>query len=169
MAAGVYGSSEGLKVLVVERCAAGGQAGTSPRIENYLGFPEGISGEDLTGRGFKQATQFGAEVALTRSMEKLTPSGEGHVCELDGGQSVSARAGREVAAHTEAHKGDFLRINTRQSECEVDHRGDDLLPVRTKRQAFAMNRPILAWAVEGQHISATLDTGPCTFTVHLFC
>ena len=92
MAAGVYGSSEGLRVLIVERCAAGGQAGTSSRIENYLGFPEGISGEDLTGRGFKQATYFGAEVALTRSVEKLTPSSEGYVCEFDGGQSVSARA-----------------------------------------------------------------------------
>jgi thioredoxin reductase (NADPH) len=92
MAAGVYGSSEGLRVLIVERCAAGGQAGTSSRIENYLGFPEGISGEDLTGRGFKQATRFGAEVALTRSVEKLTPSSDGYVCEFDGGQSVSARA-----------------------------------------------------------------------------
>jgi thioredoxin reductase (NADPH) len=92
MAAGVYGSSEGLRVLIVERCAAGGQAGTSSRIENYLGFPEGISGEDLTGRGFKQATYFGAEVALTRSVEKLTSSSAGYVCEFDGGQSVSARA-----------------------------------------------------------------------------
>jgi thioredoxin reductase (NADPH) len=92
MAAGVYGSSEGLRVLVVERCAAGGQAGTSSRIENYLGFPEGISGEDLTGRGFKQATRFGAEIALTRSVEKLTPCDEGYVCELDGGEKVSARA-----------------------------------------------------------------------------
>jgi thioredoxin reductase (NADPH) len=92
MAAGVYGSSEGLSVLIVERCAAGGQAGTSSRIENYLGFPEGISGDDLTGRGFKQATQFGVEVALTRSVEKLAPSSEGYVCEFDGGQSVSARA-----------------------------------------------------------------------------
>jgi thioredoxin reductase (NADPH) len=92
MAAGVYGSSEGLRVLIVERCAAGGQAGTSSRIENYLGFPEGISGEDLTGRAFKQATQVGAEVALTRSIEKLTTSGEGYLCALDGGQTVSARA-----------------------------------------------------------------------------
>ena len=72
MAAGVYGTSEGLTALIVERCACGGQAGTSSRIENYLGFPEGISGDDLTGRGFKQATRFGAEVALTRSVEKLT-------------------------------------------------------------------------------------------------
>jgi thioredoxin reductase (NADPH) len=92
MAAGVYGSSEGLSVLIVERCAAGGQAGTSSRIENYLGFPEGISGDDLTGRGFKQATQFGVEVALTRSVQKLTHSSKGYVCEFDGGQSVSARA-----------------------------------------------------------------------------
>ena len=92
MAAGVYGSSEGLSVLIVERCACGGQAGTSSRIENYLGFPEGISGDDLTGRGFKQATRFGAEVALTRSVEKLTPSSEGYLCGLDGGQTVLTRA-----------------------------------------------------------------------------
>src|ERR1700678_3612780 len=92
MAAGVYGSSEGLSVLTLERCAAGGQAGTSSRIENYLGFPEGISGDDLTGRGFKQATRFGAEVALTRSVEKLIPASEGYVCEFDGGQTVLARA-----------------------------------------------------------------------------
>jgi thioredoxin reductase (NADPH) len=92
MAAGVYGSSEGLSVLIVECCACGGQAGTSSRIENYLGFPEGISGDDLTGRGFKQATRFGAEVALTRSVEKLTPSSEGYLCGLDGGQTVLTRA-----------------------------------------------------------------------------
>src|SRR6204780_2366149 len=92
MAAGVYGTSEGLTALIVERCACGGQAGTSSRIENYLGFPEGISGDDLTGRGFKQATRFGAEVALTRSVEKLTPSSEGYLCGLDGGQTVLARA-----------------------------------------------------------------------------
>jgi thioredoxin reductase (NADPH) len=90
--AGVYGTSEGLTPLIVERWAAGGQAGTSSRIENYLGFPEGISGEDLTGRGFKQATRFGAEVAITRSVEKLTRCDEGYVCHLDGGQTVSARA-----------------------------------------------------------------------------
>ena len=73
MAAGVYGASEGLNVLMVERSAAGGQAGTSSRIENYLGFPEGVSGEDLTGRALKQAIRFGAEIAMTRCIEKLTP------------------------------------------------------------------------------------------------
>ena len=92
MAAGVYGTSEGLTVLIVERHACGGQAGTSSRIENYLGFPEGISGDDLTGRGFRQATRLGAEVALTRCVEKITPSENGYRCELDGGDVVVARA-----------------------------------------------------------------------------
>jgi thioredoxin reductase (NADPH) len=92
MAAGVYGASEGLNVLMVERSAAGGQAGTSSRIENYLGFPEGVSGDDLTGRALKQAIRFGAEIAMTRCIEKLTQSGGGYSLELDGGQSVTARA-----------------------------------------------------------------------------
>ena len=92
MAAGVYGASEGLKVLMVERSAAGGQAGTSSRIENYLGFPEGISGEDLTGRAVKQAVRFGAEIAMTRCIEKLEPIDGGYSLQLDGGPRVSARA-----------------------------------------------------------------------------
>jgi thioredoxin reductase (NADPH) len=91
MAAGVYGASEGLSALIIERSAAGGQAGTSSRIENYLGFPEGISGEDLTGRGFKQALRFGAEVALTRCMQKLTSLNGEYQCELDGGDVITAR------------------------------------------------------------------------------
>jgi thioredoxin reductase (NADPH) len=92
MAAGVYGASEGLNVLMVERSAAGGQAGTSSRIENYLGFPEGVSGEDLTGRALKQAIRFGAEIAMTRCIEKLTQLDCGYSLELDGGQPVTARA-----------------------------------------------------------------------------
>jgi thioredoxin reductase (NADPH) len=92
MAAGVYGASEGLNVLMVERSAAGGQAGTSSRIENYLGFPEGVSGEDLTGRALKQAIRFGAEIAMTRCIEKLTQIDGGYLLELDGGHAVTARA-----------------------------------------------------------------------------
>ncbi len=92
MAAGVYGASEGLNVLMVERSAAGGQAGTSSRIENYLGFPDGVSGEDLTGRALKQAIRFGAEIAMTRRIEKLTQLDGGYSLELDGGHSVTARA-----------------------------------------------------------------------------
>jgi thioredoxin reductase (NADPH) len=91
LAAGVYGASEGLKVLMVERSAAGGQAGTSSRIENYLGFPNGISGDDLSERALKQAGRFGAEIAMTRCVEHIEPLGDGRYCvELDGGQRVSA-------------------------------------------------------------------------------
>jgi thioredoxin reductase (NADPH) len=91
LAAAVYGASEGLCVLMVERNAAGGQAGTSSRIENYLGFPNGISGDDLSERALKQAARFGAEIALTRTIDRLEPLDEGGYCvQLDGGQRVSA-------------------------------------------------------------------------------
>jgi len=66
LSAAVYGASEGLKTVVVERSAVGGQAGTSPRIENYLGFPQGISGADLADRARQQALRFGAEILLHR-------------------------------------------------------------------------------------------------------
>lgn len=89
LAAAVYGASEGLKVLLIERAAAGGQAGTSSRIENYLGFPSGISGDELSERAIKQARHFGAEIVLTRSVENLEPLTDGRYCvELDGGQRV---------------------------------------------------------------------------------
>ena len=93
LAAGVYGASEGLKVLLVERSAAGGQAGTSSRIENYLGFPNGISGDDLSERALKQGARFGAEIAMTRWVEALEPLADGRYCvQMDGGQRVSACA-----------------------------------------------------------------------------
>src|SRR5262249_47858493 len=66
LAAAVYGASEGLDVLVLESSAPGGQAGSSSRIENYLGFPMGISGQDLAGRAFLQAEKFGASLAVAR-------------------------------------------------------------------------------------------------------
>lgn len=91
LAAGVYGASEGLKVLVVERSAAGGQAGASSRIENYLGFPNGISGDELSDRAQKQAVRFGAEMVMTRCVERMAMLSDGRYCvELDGGQRVSA-------------------------------------------------------------------------------
>lgn len=91
MAAGVYGASEGLNVLIVERFAAGGQAGTSSRIENYLGFPEGVSGEDLTSRALKQALRFGAEIAMTRCIESIAPADGCYKITLDGSRQVMAR------------------------------------------------------------------------------
>jgi len=97
LAAAVYGASEGLCVLLVERNAAGGQAGTSSRIENYLGFPNGISGDELSERALRQAGRFGAELVLTRTVNNIEPlhfdSGRtGYCVELDGGDRVSASA-----------------------------------------------------------------------------
>ncbi len=92
MAAAVYGASEGLRVLIVERFAAGGQAGTSSRIENYLGFPSGISGDELTERALKQAKQFGAEIIVKRNIEALELTHRGYCVKLDGGDLIAARA-----------------------------------------------------------------------------
>ena len=74
LAAAVYGASEGLRTVVVEREAPGGQAGTSSRIENYLGFPSGVSGDELASRALQQAKRLGAEILVTRSVARIDPS-----------------------------------------------------------------------------------------------
>jgi thioredoxin reductase (NADPH) len=91
MAAAVYSASEGLKVLLVERFAAGGQAGTSSRIENYLGFPAGISGDELTERALKQAKHFGVEILFKRNVEEIQSLDGSHCVTLDGGDRIGAR------------------------------------------------------------------------------
>ena len=92
LAAAVYGASEGLRVVLVERDAVGGQAGFSSRIENYLGFPNGISGDELSSRALRQANRFGAEIVMTRSVEKLEPVDGGYEVQLDGDIRVRTRA-----------------------------------------------------------------------------
>ena len=92
LAAAVYGASEGLRTLLVERTAAGGQAGQSSRIENYLGFPDGVSGAQLAQRARRQALKFGAEVVTTKSVVALSGSGAQHGVVLDDGVTVSAHA-----------------------------------------------------------------------------
>jgi thioredoxin reductase (NADPH) len=89
LAAAVYGASEGLRALVVEREAPGGQAGTSSRIENYLGFPSGVSGDELASRALKQAGRLGAEILVTRSVDRIDP--QTRRIFLDGGDVVQAR------------------------------------------------------------------------------
>jgi thioredoxin reductase (NADPH) len=74
LAAAVYGASEGLRTLVVEREAPGGQAGTSSRIENYLGFPNGVSGDELAIRALEQAKRLGAEILVTRNILRIDPA-----------------------------------------------------------------------------------------------
>ena len=92
LAAAVYGASEGLRTVLIEREATGGQAGTSTRIENYLGFPSGVSGDDLAARAGEQALRLGAEIVVTRSIETISPGAEGHTVTLDGGRTIGARA-----------------------------------------------------------------------------
>ena len=91
LAAAVYAASEGLDVLVLETNAPGGQAGSSSKIENYLGFPTGISGQALAGRAFTQAQKFGAQVVIARCAKRLLCEQKPYVIELDGGSQVPAR------------------------------------------------------------------------------
>ena len=89
LAAAVYGASEGLTTIVVERQAPGGQAGTSSKIENYLGFPSGVSGEELASRALSQAQRLGAEILVTRTIERI--DGTTRQVYLDGGDVLRAR------------------------------------------------------------------------------
>ncbi len=89
LAAAVYGASEGLRTVVVEREAPGGQAGTSSRIENYLGFPSGVSGDELANRALQQARRLGAEILVTRSVTRIDPTTR--EVYLDGDDVVRAR------------------------------------------------------------------------------
>ncbi len=92
LGAAVYGASEGLETLVLEGTALGGQAGTSRRIENYLGFPGGISGTELTSRAITQARKFGARTASPYRATALEPGDGRHIVRLGEGQEVAARA-----------------------------------------------------------------------------
>jgi thioredoxin reductase (NADPH) len=92
LAAAVYGASEGLDTLVIESAGLGGQAGTSRRIENYLGFPAGISGNELTSRAVTQARKFNARMATPFRATSLEPGNGRHLVHLDEGQAIAARA-----------------------------------------------------------------------------
>jgi len=92
LAAAVYAASEGLRTTVIEPTIPGGQAGTSSRIRNYLGFPNGVSGRDLANRALEQAWFFGARFVLARPAVGLGSNGGGHVVRLEGGAEVRARA-----------------------------------------------------------------------------
>jgi thioredoxin reductase (NADPH) len=92
VAAAVYAGSEGLKALVIEDTAIGGQAGTSSRIENYMGFPTGISGADLVFRGQVQAMKFGTRFAMPRRVHELARNGDGFCLTLEDGDTICARS-----------------------------------------------------------------------------
>ena len=109
LAAGVYGASEGLRTLVIEAEAPGGQAGSSSRIENYLGFPEGLSGEELGKRSYLQARRLGAEF-LTQAVTAIRSDGQYHM--------VQMRDGSEVTCHV-------CVIASGVSYCKLDVPGAD--------------------------------------------
>ena len=92
LGAAVYGASEGLRTVLVERFATGGQAGQSSRIENYLGFPDGLSGGQLTDRARRQAVKFGAELLTTAEVDSLEVNGPARTVRLSDGTTIDAKA-----------------------------------------------------------------------------
>src|SRR5213593_743578 len=90
LAAAVYGASEGLDVLALETSSPGGQAGSSSRIENYLGFPTGISGQELASRAYLQAQKFGADMLIAKAT-RLTCDLKPYIIELENGARISTR------------------------------------------------------------------------------
>ncbi len=92
LAGAVYGASEGLKTIVIEKSAAGGQAGTSARIENYLGFPQGVSGADLTRRATTQAKRLGAEILTAQEVTNVKVEGPYRIVTLNDGNKLSCKA-----------------------------------------------------------------------------
>jgi thioredoxin reductase (NADPH) len=92
LGAAVYGASEGLRTVLVEKYATGGQAGQSSRIENYLGFPDGLSGGQLTDRARRQAVKFGAELLTTREVTALEVNGPAKTIRLSDGSAIDAKA-----------------------------------------------------------------------------
>lgn len=91
LAASVYGASEGLFTLTLEAVAVGGQAGTSSKIENYLGFPAGLSGAELANRAVAQAQKFGARIIVSRTATQLRPEADSYVIRLEDGEEIAAR------------------------------------------------------------------------------
>ena len=115
VAAAVYAGAEGLSALVVEDCAIGGQAGTSSRIENYMGFPIGISGSDLVWRGEVQAMKFGTQFATPQRVEQLERLADGDFCAtLNSGRRVRGRA-VVVATGVQYHRLPLDRIEAFES------------------------------------------------------
>ena len=91
LAAAVYAASEGLDALVLETSSPGGQAGSSSKIENYLGFPSGISGQELAERAYTQAQKFGADIMIAKSAAELTRERDAYGVRLEGGPTIPAR------------------------------------------------------------------------------
>ena len=133
LGAAVYAASEGLKAVIIERAAAGGQAGQSSRIENYLGFPDGVAGDQLTDRARRQALRFGAELLTARTVSGLAARGPAREVTLDDGTVIRAHAVVLASGvsyrHLEASGADDLvgrgvfygSASTQAAACDGDH------------------------------------------------
>jgi len=131
LAAAVYAASEGLDVLIVDAVAPGGQASTSSKIENYLGFPTGISGRELAQRAYVQATKFGAEVAAPREVGGLDVSRRPYTLDIGAGQSAR---GRTVVIATGAQYRRLPLDNARDYEGRGIYFGATFLEARMCNQ-----------------------------------
>ncbi len=131
LAASVYGASEGLKTLLLDRMAPGGQAGTSSKIENYLGFPTGISGGDLAQRAVLQAEKFGAEINVPAQVKELRIEGKNKIIQLDSEEELVAKA---VLIATGA---DYRKLEINRWE---EFEGKGIYYAATKMEASLCNR-----------------------------
>lgn len=128
LAAAVYAASEGLDVLVVEKAAPGGQAGSSSKIENYLGFPTGLSGQELADRAIAQAEKFGARIMVARSVERLNCDQRPYKVTLDDGHEIPTRTivlatgaqyNKPALPNLEAFSGNGIYYNATFMEAQV--------------------------------------------------
>ena len=144
LAAAVYGASEGLDVLVLEASSPGGQAGSSSRIENYLGFPTGVSGLDLTARAYAQAQKFGAHIMIAKGATRLSCDGRIYSVEIDGGSRVR---GRTVLVATGAEYrrpplGNLARFEAPASTMRRRRWNPSFASVKTSSSSAAEIRPV---------------------------
>jgi thioredoxin reductase (NADPH) len=172
LGAAVYGASEGLRTLVVEKAATGGQAGTSSRIENYLGFPAGISGADLATRASAQAARFGAEVVTGPEVIEIEAGEPTKTVTLSDGQKVGCRALIVASGMTikrlgvetvEARVGAGVYYGAAPSEA-VGYRGEDVYVVGGANSAGQAAMMLSRYAghvtmlVRGPSIEATMSS-----------
>jgi thioredoxin reductase (NADPH) len=172
LAAGVYAASEGLSTVIVEREAPGGQAGQSSAIENYLGFPKGLSGSDLAQRALAQVSRFGAELVLAREVVGLEQRGTVRAVLLEGGAEVEARSvvvstgvsyRRLTAEGVESLTGKGIYYGATAAEAQQTE-GDRVFIVGGANSAgqaalnFAQHAEHVTLVVRGPNLLATMST-----------
>jgi thioredoxin reductase (NADPH) len=137
LAAAVYAASEGLDVLVIEKAAPGGQAGSSSKIENYLGFPTGLSGQELAASGLAQSEKFGAQIMVARSVTRLNCDRRPYTVHLENGQSIPARSivlatgaqyNRPPLSNMDAFSGKGIYYNATSMEAQLC-RGEQVIVI----------------------------------------